>query len=1418
MNIYIIKILGVDGQIQNMAMREGAFVTLAAGQRLVSVSEANGLQADGPATADTSKSVGIKGSVVTHANGDTSHTFQDSGVTQTLTVHSGQTVSAVKVFVPQFMDSHGAVVGQNQSLSVRAYGESSATTHHAPVDGGVDTAEGPVFTISVASPGSTSIETASYGNSGSVLTGGPASSAAATNIAHSASITFTPGTTLFAHAVTDPFNNFDNNARTFVTERESSRDSASVSHASYQDAYINQIIINSAPVAETVAPNQAPVHSVPSAQSVNEDATLTFNDANTNKITISDANIGSSNATVILTATNGVVSLSQTTGLNFIRGDGNADNIMEFTGKLTDINASLNGLTFRGDSHYYGAASLRIQTDDQQGATDDDTIAITVNSVNDVPINTIPDAQSMNEDATLTFNEANGNKIYIADADVGSDPVEITLTATSGTLTLSQVTGLTFATGDGTADASMVFTGTVSAINAALNGLIFSSDANFEGAASLRIQTEDPQGSSDDDTITITVNAVNDTPVNAVPGAQSVDENATLVFNTANGNKISVTDIDASSDPIQVTLTATNGTVTLSQVTGLSFTAGDGTNDATMTFTGAIAAINAALDGLSFTGDNGFNGDANLQMVTNDQANNGSGGALSDTDNIAITVDAAVNSPPVNTVPGVQSVDEGSALTFNEANGNKISIADANIGGGDAKVTLTATNGTLTLSQMTGLTFTTGDGTSDASMVFTGTVAAINAALDGLTLTPTANFFGQATLQITSDDQNGGGALTDTDTINVAITPVAINASTDLDGTNGYTIAHPITLSRGAAEAVGDVNNDGYIDYLITGGRSDVYVRLGRAGDYTATIATDDLTDGIEGFNITFDTSGSSNGFGQSVAGIGDINGDGYDDMLIGEYRNDINGANAGAAYVVFGKADWTGTSLRIEDLNGSNGFTFFGINADEEASFSIHSAGDVNKDGYNDFLIGAARSDPGGNSNAGETYLIYGKSGAWDATFELSSLAAGDGSAGTVFRAASAGDFAGASVSGGGDINGDGYDDFIIGAEFGDSLTQDSGETYIVFGKSGGFGATFDLSTLDGTNGFIIASTEFPNGTRSGFRVSNLGDINGDGYDDIITTSINHERADVIFGKADWSSTAVFDIVNLNGSNGFSITGDSMDLGYAVGTAGDFNGDGYNDFVITNHDTLNTNAETAYLIYGKADGWDADFDVSTMTSADGFQITNLELWFANDTIVSAGDTNGDGYDDLIIAEGPDNSVIFGFDTRGETTHAGTTGNDTLTGDAGANILVGGQGDDILNGAGGDDVLIGGSGDDILVFDQLDTLKVAGGSGHDTLRFDGTGQSLDLTSITNNLYTGMERIDLTGVGNNSVTFSVHDVLDLSDSTNVLYIDGNAGDSVTSTGEGWADNGTTTVEGTVYHSYSMGDAQLYVDDTITQTIT
>ena len=224
------------------------------------------------------------------------------------------------------------------------------------------------------------------------------------------------------------------------------------------------------------------------------------------------------------------------------------------------------------------------------------------------------------------------------------------------------------------------------------------------------------------------------------------------------------------------------------------------------------------------------------------------------------------------------------------------------------------------------------------------------------------------------------------------------------------------------------------------------------------------------------------------------MNGDGFDDILIGARDADPNG-NAGESYIVFGKAGGFDGSFDLSSLEGSNGFVLNGIDAFDRSGISVSSAGDVNGDGFDDILIGAFEADPNGNSSAGESYVVFGKVGGFSSSFDLSSL---DGSNSFVLNGIERFDLSGRSVSSAGDVNGDGFDDILIGASTADpNGNREAGESYVVFGKAGGFSSIIDLSSLDGSNGFILNGIDRYD--DSGYSVSSAGDVNGDGFDDVI-------------------------------------------------------------------------------------------------------------------------------------------------------------------------------------------------------------------------------------------------------------------------------------------------------------------------------
>ncbi|MFM7073838.1 MAG: beta strand repeat-containing protein, partial [Planctomycetota bacterium] len=392
---------------------------------------------------------------------------------------------------------------------------------------------------------------------------------------------------------------------------------------------------------------------------------------------------------------------------------------------------------------------------------------------------------TMNEDSNLVFSATNGNQITIDDpADGTTQSVRVTLTATNGVITLPSSAGLTFpiAGQDGITDPTVTFEGTISTINARLNGLIFRPTANFDGLAELRINTNDrgfvgaDGPKSDEDFINIVVLPLNDAPSNIVPAVQTVAEDVALAFTTAGGNPVRIND-DAGALPVDVLLTATNGVVTLGSTTGITTVTGNGTGS--LSLVGPLNAINAALQTLTFRGNQDFNGQATMVIRTNDLGNAGGSTAQIDTDTVTINV-TPVNDPPVNffnglTTFGTVNTTDEDPVTLSAAGSSRLSISDVDAGSGVVRVTLTGGNGVATLGSRSGLTFTVGDGTADAVMTFSGTIAAINTALTTVTFRPNDFFSGNATLVISTSDQGltgAGGIQIDTDTVTIAVAAV----------------------------------------------------------------------------------------------------------------------------------------------------------------------------------------------------------------------------------------------------------------------------------------------------------------------------------------------------------------------------------------------------------------------------------------------------------------------------------------------------------------------------------------------------------------------------------------------------------------------------------------------------------------------
>jgi len=346
-------------------------------------------------------------------------------------------------------------------------------------------------------------------------------------------------------------------------------------------------------------------------------------------------------------------------------------------------------------------------------------------------------------------------------------------------------------------------------------------------------------------------------------------------------------------------------------------------------------------------------------------------------------------------------------------------------------------------------------------------------------------------------------------------TPVVELSS--LNGTNGFllrgAVADDEVCNENAAAGAGDVNDDG-IDDLIVGAPSQqpttapgkAHVVFGSDGTFPAIFELSSLN-GTNGF--TLNGINEEEGAGFAADGAGDINDDGIDDVIIGALRADPNGTNSGVVYVVFGSDQGFPAVLELSSLDGTNGFTLNGSDPGDTAGYPVKGAGDVNADGIDDVIIGASSADPNNVRDAGKGYVVFGKAD-WSTTpvVELSLL---DGTNGFALNGIAQDDRAGSSVNGIGDVNVDGFEDIIITSSGARPNGFASGQSYVVFGTDQGFSSVIELSSLNGTNGFMLNGSEVGDG--SGVATDGGGDFNGDGRADFIIGAYGTGRVYIIFG-----------------------------------------------------------------------------------------------------------------------------------------------------------------------------------------------------------------------------------------------------------------------------------------------------------------
>jgi hypothetical protein len=451
-------------------------------------------------------------------------------------------------------------------------------------------------------------------------------------------------------------------------------------------------------------------------------------------ISVADVDIAENDMEMQLSVDNGVITLGSITGLTFSLGDGDSDASLIFSGTITDISSAIDPLTFRPNEHFNGDVQLQVEANDLGGTGAGGPLAvagnllITVNAVNDNPTAT-DDTGTTDEDIIFTSNVMSNDSDL--DSSSGSSPDN------HFSLTVRSVPIIDVQNGILTLSSDGVFS--------------YEPYDDYFGTDSFVYELIDGEGLADSATVFIMVNGVNDAPELELPTDKYTDEDTPISI-----DGIIFTDIDIAESEMKMDINADNSFISLATIDGLTFISGDGVSDSQLSFTGNKTSILNATSTIVFTPEENYNGVVTVEVSISDIGGNGSGGILADTAEFLVTI-ASINDGPEISSPGAQSDDEDNEFSIY---GLSVSDIDGIESTNEVQITISSDNGKLSLypDSVSDLIFSTGDGTLDSEIIFSGIIPDVNAALNGFSFLGNSHYNGEDTITVQISDLGNTGA------------------------------------------------------------------------------------------------------------------------------------------------------------------------------------------------------------------------------------------------------------------------------------------------------------------------------------------------------------------------------------------------------------------------------------------------------------------------------------------------------------------------------------------------------------------------------------------------------------------------------------------------------------------------------------